>query len=109
MRDSIRTNWKAKYQTYINSVKDVIREVQTPVQAQIEGEPETLVTDAQAAKWHRVVDAIQNAARAEIDLVNEVQGDVEQFARATQPARAKLANEAQEWKAEKRQVREGYK
>ena len=110
LKNSINTQWKAKYQTYINSVKDVIREVQTPVQAQIEGDaPENLMTDAQADKWHRVMERIQAAAKAEIDLINEVQGDVEQFAQDTQPARAKLANEAKVWKAEKAQVREGYK
>ena len=102
MKNSIKTNWAAKERVYIDSVKDVIREIQTPVQAQIEGEPETLVTDAQAAKWHRVVEKIQTAAKAEIDLINEVQGDVENFAKSTQPARAKLANEAKTWKAEKK-------
>jgi Txe/YoeB family toxin of Txe-Axe toxin-antitoxin module len=93
LKNSIKTTWKAKNEAYVNSVKAVIREIQTPVRAQIEGEPETLVTDAQAAKWHRVVERMQAAAKAEIDLANEVQGDVEQFDKSTQPAREQLANE----------------
>jgi len=109
LKNSIRTNWKAKNETYINSVKDVIREIQTPVAAQVEGQPETLVTDAQAAKWHRVVDKIHTAAKAELDLVNDVLGDVDQYSQDTQPARQRLAGEAREWNTEAKQVNQGYK
>ena len=60
-------------------MQDVIREIQTPVAAQVEDGPETLVTDAEAAKWHRVVDKIHIAAKAEIDLLNTVLADQEDF------------------------------
>ena len=35
-------------------------------------EPETLVTDAEAAKWHRVTDKMHTAAKLDIAFGNQI-------------------------------------
>lgn len=94
MRNSIRTNWKAKANAYNNAVKAVIQELQTPATAQIETEePETLVTDAEAAKMRRVADKIHIAAKLDVAQANQVVGDLTQYHEATEPARQQLKRE----------------
>ena len=39
LKNSINTNWKAKNEAYVNSVKDVIREIKTPVTSNLEVVP----------------------------------------------------------------------
>jgi hypothetical protein len=92
----VQFNWKAKRIAYVNSVKAVIREIQTPVASTMENEPETLVTDAQAAKWHRVVEKIHVAAQAEIAMINQFQSDIGQYAKSTAGARGEFAGEMQQ-------------
>ena len=101
LRNSVRTNWKAKRDAYINSVKAVIQELQTPATAQVETEePETLVTDAEAAKMKRVADKIHIAAKLDVAQANQVLGDLVKYHEATEPARQQLKREIQGWKAE---------
>lgn len=73
----------------------MIREIQTPVASQVEGQPETLVTNPEEEKWHRVVNKIHIAAKAEIDLLNQVFADTEVYAQGTEAAREQLHGEAQ--------------
>jgi len=45
--------------------------------------PETLVSDAQAAKMGRVMDKIHIAAKNDIDLGNQIVGDLVDFKNST--------------------------
>ena len=75
----------------------------------MEIEPETLVTDAQAAKWRRVADKVHTAAKLDISYQNTVVGDLTKFMENTQVARNTLKQESQQWKPEARQVNQGFK
>jgi len=46
-------------------------------------EPETLVTDAQAAKMHRVFDKTHTAAKLDVDLANQVNEDIVKYVQST--------------------------
>jgi hypothetical protein len=54
LKNSINTNWKTRVQVYQNAVRDIVREIKTPVASTMELEPESLVTDAEFAKARRV-------------------------------------------------------
>jgi hypothetical protein len=79
LKNSINTNWKAKQDAYVNSVKDVIREIKTPVRSQMDTVPESMVSDAQAAKMERVFEKIHIAAKKDLDFGNQMIGDLTKF------------------------------
>ena len=110
MRNEIRTNWKAKAEVYKAAVRNIVAEIKAPARVQIEmEEPETLVTNAQAAKMRRIADKVHIAAKLDVAQANQVVGDLTQYAEATKAAREQLKREVQGWKAEGREVNEGYK
>ena len=71
--------------------------------------PESLVTDAQAAKMERVMEKIHIAAKNDVDLSNQVVGDLVKYKEGTKFARKQLKWEAKEWKHEAKDVAKSYK
>jgi hypothetical protein len=60
-----------------NDVRGVFENIEDD-EALIETEePETLVTDAQAAKIHRVFDKVHVAAKKDIDMTNTIVEDIQ--------------------------------
>ena len=101
MKNQANTQWRAKAAVYKQAVRNIVAEIKAPAQVQIEmDEPETLVTDVQAAKMRRVADKIHIAAKLDVAQANQVLGDLTKYHEATQPAREQLKREIQEWKAE---------
>jgi hypothetical protein len=110
LRNQARTNWKAKADVYVQAVRDIVTELKTPPTAQIETEaPETLITDAEAAKMRRIADKVHIAAKMDIAVQNQVMGDLTQYVEATQAAREQLKTDVQGWKAQAKTVNHGYK
>ena len=59
-----------------------------------------MVTDAQAAKMERVIEKIHIAAQNDVNLQNQVVGDITKFKQGTRFARQQLKQEARLWKIE---------
>ena len=92
-----------------NNVRGIFENIEDDEALDIIEEPETLVTDAEAAKMHRVVDKIHTAAQKDIDFANTVNQDIEQYIQSTEEPREELNEEVEEWMREGKEVQQGYK
>jgi hypothetical protein len=72
-------------------------------------EPETLVTDAQAAKMKRVFNKVHTAAKLDIDLSNTVNADLVKYANQTKYARDEIVEDFHEWSEEGKEVNQQYR
>jgi hypothetical protein len=60
----------------LSTEEALAREDASEVFTNIEEDGMSLVTDAEAAKWSRVVDKVHIAAQKDIDIGNQVQKDI---------------------------------